>query len=173
MARSARSSSSSEALRALRPADAALVAAGVSAGLRTYRDWAPAGWAPPRIEPASLGIHLHRAFGFVAPAGHVAVLPESVGATPVTGTAHLWQLVVARERWGTGLAHDLLHAAVSDARVRGYEHVVLWTPRDHGRARRFYEREGFTPTGVARFDDELGLGLLRLELSPRCASGSR
>ena len=98
--------------------------------------------------------------------GHAALLGESVGAASLERTAHLWQLFVAREHWGGGLAGTLLRLALADARDRGFERVALWTPRDHGRARRFYAREGFAATGVARFDDELGLGLVQLAVGP-------
>lgn len=117
----------------------------------------------PELRVAKIALHLHGAFGRIADGGHVAVLPlrtETAGSATVAGSAHLWQLVVDRNRWGSGLASALLSAALADARARGLHRVVLWTPRDHARARRFYEREGFAATGVGRFDPELGLGLV-------------
>ena len=71
--------------------------------------------------------------------------------------------------WGRGAA-DLLVTAVADAvRSAGASRVNLWVTGDNGRARAFYERFGFTPTGTRQeyrrhdgtvFDeDELALDL--------------
>jgi GNAT superfamily N-acetyltransferase len=51
--------------------------------------------------------------------------------------------------WGTGLADALMHetCAVLSTRSR---RAVLWTPQEADRARRFYERCGFRPTGRTR-----------------------
>lgn len=51
----------------------------------------------------------------------------------------------------------LLGAAVAEARTRGFRRLSLWTPRDHARARAFYEREGWAPTGREADGGELGL----------------
>jgi len=58
--------------------------------------------------------------------------------------------------WGTGLAPDLLARAVVAARERGFTAMRLFTPAGQARARRFYEREGWSL--VREFDDDrLGL----------------
>ena len=51
--------------------------------------------------------------------------------------------------WGTGMADALMRdtcAALSTRATR----AVLWTPNEAHRARRFYERYGFTLTGRTR-----------------------
>jgi GNAT superfamily N-acetyltransferase len=55
---------------------------------------------------------------------------------------------------------ELLGAAVSEGRERGFERMRLFTPRDHARARRFYEREGWRPTGVESEDGHLRLAIV-------------
>ena len=42
----------------------------------------------------------------------------------------------------------------------------FYTPRDHGRARRFYEREGFGTTGWEGLEEPLGLVLVEYAREP-------
>jgi GNAT superfamily N-acetyltransferase len=54
------------------------------------------------------------------------------------------------ERWGSGLA-DLLHAeAVAALRALGCSRARLWVLEDNPRARRFYERHGWSEDGSTR-----------------------
>ena len=82
---------------------------------------------------------------------------------PPPGTINLWQLFVRPPWQGRGLAARLLDAAEAEARRRGYLRLRLWTARDAGRARRFYEREGWTATGSARADSPLALPIVEYE----------
>jgi GNAT superfamily N-acetyltransferase len=145
-------------------ADAPVMAETVAIGFDGYRSFAPPGWEPPpyAIELSTIGERIVRddawallAFDDREPAGQVALL-----ADPAPATAYLWQLFVRPRYWGTGLA-DRLHAAfLTEARARGYEHGRLRTPTGQARARRFYERNGWTTDGVAAFEEGLGLDLL-------------
>jgi GNAT superfamily N-acetyltransferase len=49
--------------------------------------------------------------------------------------------------WGTGVADALMEGCVQRLRSHGFERAVLWVLRDNPRARRFYERSGWHPTG--------------------------
>jgi len=51
--------------------------------------------------------------------------------------------------WGTGAASELMSETCS-ALAADFTEVVLWTLRDAGRARRFYEKVGFATTGAER-----------------------
>jgi GNAT superfamily N-acetyltransferase len=159
------------------PSDARVIAEIVAEGFRGYRAWAPPGWSPPRRSEgeqaaAELGEALARpdvwcllARGDAEPAGHVALslFTFAQPEPPPPGAINLWQLFV-RPLWqGGGLAARLLEAAVVEARLRGYVRMRLWTPHDAGRARRFYEREGWTTTGRARVDSPLGLPIVEYE----------
>ena len=42
----------------------------------------------------------------------------------------------------------------------------FYTPRDHSRARRFYEREGFSATGWEGLEEPLGLVLVEYAREP-------
>jgi len=85
-------------------------------------------------------------------AGYVFVLPERL--------AHIWDAAVLNEIYvrephrGTGLADDLVDAALSVARGQDLplDRLVLDVDPDNDRARAFYERRGFEVWGemVAR-----------------------
>ena len=156
------------------PSDAERVAAVVSAGLATYRGFAPRGWEPPPLEWELDGIGarlgLPETWSRMAetgsePVAHVAFVParqsRAPGARVVDGLAHLWHLFVVPAWWGTGLATRLLAAAVEEAGRRGYGAMRLFTPAEQARARAFYEREGWSTVGEPQF--EAGLGLVLVE----------
>lgn len=63
----------------------------------------------------------------------------------------------ARGLGGRGVATDLMRAAVTEAVGRGFSAMVLWTLEGAGRARRFYEREGFALTGRVNRESDFGL----------------
>jgi GNAT superfamily N-acetyltransferase len=139
----------------------------------TFADFRP-GWRRPQAFDEGNPRRLERVlpdetfFGLIAeaagePIGFV-MFWQAVSAgdqsAPEPGLAHLSQIFVLRDQWGSGVAAELLTGAVGEARRRGYERMRLFTPRDHGRARRFYEREGWRPTGEKRFGPELGLQIV-------------
>jgi GNAT superfamily N-acetyltransferase len=137
----------------------------VRAGFETYRGWAPRGWTPPERELHVAGIR-----GRLAERGCFCMLAEDegavagqVGTVPVRGprdAGHVWMLFVREEWWGTGLAARLLAAAEADAVERGWAELRLQTPSEHGRARAFYEREGWTTDGEPLYEPTLGLVLV-------------
>ena len=152
--------------------DAGALAAGIADGLETYREFMPAGWEPPPacVERAHLDrllpddttwCLLAEADGRVV--GQVSFLPAARAVRPVddASLAHLRNLFVHRAFWGTPLARDLHAAALAAARERGCRAMRLFTPAGHGRARRFYEREGWAPQGPPF--DEPGLGMQLVE----------
>jgi GNAT superfamily N-acetyltransferase len=69
----------------------------------------------------------------------------------------LWELFVRAEWHGQGVAPVLVRAAVTEALRRGFSRIQLWTPEGAPRARRFYEREGWTLTGRVHSHSDLGL----------------
>ena len=153
------------------PSDAPLVAETVEIGFASYREWAPE-WVNPepsgRAERLTERLRSPDVWSLLATdgdevAGHVSIAersPSALSAAP-PGHAKLWQIFV-RPRWqGTGLATLLLRAGEREAIDRGFVRMALWTPRDHMRARRFYEREGWVLSG--RRDDESRMGLPLVE----------
>ena len=150
------------------PQDAERLARGFVDGLEMYRSFAPAGWEPPPFEeevahlrdlladPGTLCL-LADEDGRLA--GQVMVLPASRAGNPVgePGLAHMRNLFVAEEHWGTGLARDLHDAALDASRERGYTAMRLFVASGQERARRFYEREGWSAAGPPWFDPAPGL----------------
>ena len=92
------------------------------------------------------------------PAGCVLFEP----APGLPGVAHLANLFVDPAWWGTGLAARLHGRAVAAMRERGYRTGRLFTPEAQARARRFYEREGWRAAGPPRWEELLGLSLVRV-----------
>jgi GNAT superfamily N-acetyltransferase len=104
---------------------------------------------------------------FVATAGRTSVgvvagLPrESAGER---GLGAMW---VAPSWRGRGVAAALAGAVIAWARSEGCTRIGLWVAADSPRARRFYQRQGFRPTGRARpFPDDATrtIGEMVLEL---------
>jgi len=85
-------------------------------------------------------------------AGYVFVLPESMAF--VWDAAVLNEIYVRSEYRGTGVADDLMDAALAFAREQTLplDRLVLDVDRENERARRFYDRHGFAHWGelVAR-----------------------
>lgn len=153
--------------RAAVPDDAPRIAALVIAGFETYRPFAPSGWNPPPVERETVtvarmltlpGTWCRAAFDGPELAGHVGFIAMADCRLPIDapGTAHFWQLFARQDWWGSGLAVALHAASLEAAAQRGHTGLRLHTPADHGRGRRFYEREGWAL--CEEFDDP-GFGM--------------
>jgi ribosomal protein S18 acetylase RimI-like enzyme len=97
------------------------------------------------------------------------ILREAVtlddAAQPMPGLGHLWHLFVRPTWWGTGVAVSLLKEAMDEARRRGHAAARLFTPRDNGRARAFYRREGWCETGDERYAPHIDLQIVEYRRS--------
>jgi RimJ/RimL family protein N-acetyltransferase len=65
-------------------------------------------------------------------------------------TSELRSIYVIPEAWGTGVAQRLMESALDAMRERGATEATLWVVAANPRARRFYEREGWTLEGETR-----------------------
>jgi GNAT superfamily N-acetyltransferase len=72
-------------------------------------------------------------------------------------------LYVVPAAWGSGVAVPLMHGALTAMRERGAQGAFLWVVEANGRARRFYEREGWAEDGTTRVT-ELGPSEVRYVL---------
>ena len=157
------------ALRTPTVDDAVAMVAVTVEGFSGYRSFAPDGWVAP-----SASEELERLRHLLADddvwyqvaehegelVGHVGFLPAdrlSFARIDDPGLVHFRQLFVTRAHWGTGLAHRLHAAAIDEARARGFIAMRLFTPAGQGRARRFYEREGWSLARPPAFDERIGL----------------
>jgi ribosomal protein S18 acetylase RimI-like enzyme len=66
---------------------------------------------------------------------------------PEDGQWHLVGMWVSPKVRGTGVADRLVTAVCELARQSGFTSVTLWVTEVNGRARAFYRRLGFAPTG--------------------------
>jgi GNAT superfamily N-acetyltransferase len=155
--------------------DAGAMARQVADAFEDYRAWAPVGWRPPDVTgPAGMArllerMHHPRSWSLVALgaggdlAGHVLFWPaRDDDGREIEGVAGVVAVFVDPAWFGRGLAADLLERAVDEMRRQGYRATRLWTPAGQRRARAFYAREGWAPTGREMFDEGLGLPLVEL-----------
>ena len=159
------------AFRAATPDDAERIVAITAEGFETYRSFAPEGWTPPSAseEAARLVGLLGEDHVWYRVAEHEGELVGHVGFLPADRLSfaqvddprlvHFRQLFVTRGHWGTGLARRLHAAAVDEARARGFTAMRLFTPGGQERARRFYEREGWSLARPPAFDERIGLDI--------------
>ena len=141
-------------LRRVEPADVPALLAITSAGMETYREFAPEGWQPPVFDELETAAIDDVATWILAeedgePVGHALFIPASRSREPVDdpGLGHVLQLFVRQSHWGTPVARTLNAAMVEQAPRRGFRELRLFTPEAQHRARRFYEREGWRLVG--------------------------
>jgi ribosomal-protein-alanine N-acetyltransferase len=105
--------------------------------------WTPEMFAAEFAQPPSRRLYL------VAEDGNVLV---GYAGMMFTGgsQADVVTLAVNSARWGEGTGTALLTALVDEADKRGYEEVLLEVREDNPRARRLYQRHGFTEVGIRR-----------------------
>jgi GNAT superfamily N-acetyltransferase len=73
--------------------------------------------------------------------------PERERARGFTGRGEIWAFYLHPDAWGTGAADALMEAA-EDRLVRdGFPDAVLWVLDDNPRARAFYQKHGWEPSG--------------------------
>ncbi|ACV09324.1 GNAT family N-acetyltransferase [Jonesia denitrificans] len=67
------------------------------------------------------------------------------------GDLQLYTMYLDPEAWGLGVAKELMHHA--DSLIPEGHAMTLWVFEKNDRARRFYERHGFTHDGVERIEN--------------------
>jgi len=68
----------------------------------------------------------------------------------------VYALYVTPAWWSTGTGRSLMGAALAALEAEGYQRAVLWVLAANNRARRFYERAGFTTDGESNILAGLG-----------------
>lgn len=81
------------------------------------------------------------------PMGLLYLVPENSKTFRIEG------LLTVPEAWGRGIGTALMERAVSDAVSSGAKELRVWPFEANLRARRFYEKWGFSPTGSTRSGD--------------------
>jgi diamine N-acetyltransferase len=85
------------------------------------------------------------------PAAYAKIGPPTLPFEPRGPSLELRQFYVLAAWHGTGLAHALMGWAIAEAGRRGAGDLYLSVFVDNRRARRFYERYGFTFVGTYAF----------------------
>jgi GNAT superfamily N-acetyltransferase len=101
---------------------------------------------PPDLHPYPREAVLERWRGYD---GEVFLDPDGRGFSAI-GDGWLNGLYVRPEAWGTGVAGELHDRAVEALHEAGAGTARLWVLQANVRARRFYERRGWTPDGSTR-----------------------
>jgi ribosomal protein S18 acetylase RimI-like enzyme len=70
--------------------------------------------------------------------------------------AELYALYVHPAWWSTGTGRALMDHVLAKACAAGYGCITLWVLEANARARRFYQRAGFTPDGARHVLEDLG-----------------
>ena len=164
-------------IRPAAPGDAGAVITLLGDGFATYREFAPPDWEAPAVGP-EMELVTERFLGddrvwyVVAEdasghAGQCGFAPahqrRNMQGDPIPGVAHLWQLFVRRDLWGSGLSADLHDRALAAMRERGFTRARLLTPVAQARARAFYERRGWREAPFSVEDAEPLAGLPVME----------
>lgn len=129
---------------------------------QAYLDGIPAGlWARALDGRDSLVLTEHGAL-----VGTASVCPSRWPDWP--GFGEVVSLYLLPEYMGRGYGGPLLEAAVETLAERGFRDMLLWVLEENRRARRFYEKHGFRPSGDY-MEQEIGGKLLREVLYRRRA----
>ena len=106
------------------------------------------GWRG-ELENKAFAVRIVEADG--APVAYAKVGPPSLPFEPRGPSIELRQIYVLAPWQGRGISHDLMRWAIGEAKERGARDLYLSVFVDNHRARRFYERYGFTFVGTYAF----------------------
>lgn len=88
---------------------------------------------------------------FIAEHDGTAVGVVLAGPDPIEPTCgHVARLYVLPERWGTGTGRALYEQAITHLQQLAFAEATLWVLEHNHRARGWYERLGWRPTGERR-----------------------
>jgi GNAT superfamily N-acetyltransferase len=135
-------------LRRATPADVSGILVCLRAAFAPYQgSYTPAAYADTVLTEETLKRRLQSMAIFVAVDDSGEVI-GTIGCNVTTGNeGHLRGMAVLPERQGGGVAGQLLRSAESELRTRGCSRVTLDTTAPLQRAMRFYEGNGYVPTG--------------------------
>jgi ribosomal protein S18 acetylase RimI-like enzyme len=100
--------------------------------------------------------------GFVAEDSRIVGFATVGPSRANDAEGELYAIYVAPEAWGTAAGRELIRAGVDALRESGRGDAILWVLEDNPRARRFYEREGWSLDGGRREGEHLGVETIEL-----------
>ncbi len=151
-------------IRRARPEDAAAIA---EVHVRSWQTAYEHLFGAERLETLTVDRRLPMWHAILGNADVIPLVAESgedgvVGFTTVGSSrdadadGELYAIYVDPKAWGSGAGASLMRAAVAALRESGYGSAILWVLEDNPRARRFYEREGWSADGGRKRDEFLG-----------------
>ena len=93
--------------------------------------------------------------------GFVSVGP----ANDSDSDGEIYAIYVLPTHWATGVGRALIQAGEARLRELGHHEAVLWVLEDNPRARRFYERTGWTRDGTDRPIEVFGVSVPEIRYS--------
>ena len=93
--------------------------------------------------------------------GFVSVGP----ANDPDSDGEIYAIYVLPTHWATGVGRALIQAGEARLRELGHHEAVLWVLEDNPRARRFYERTGWTRDGTDRPIEVFGVSVPEIRYS--------
>jgi GNAT superfamily N-acetyltransferase len=105
---------------------------------------------------------------FVAERSGEIVGYSSLTASDIAGWGEVLAIYVAPDHWGLGVGHELMNASIQWFEHAGFEKALLWVTDNNARARRFYERQGWSLGRPIRIETIGGVDvtLVRYERDP-------
>jgi ribosomal protein S18 acetylase RimI-like enzyme len=88
--------------------------------------------------------------------GSIVAFASCGDSRDAPGEGELFAIYALPEAWGSGAGSALMDAVLRALRRSGFATAHLWVLEDNPRARRFYEREGWTDDGERREEEFLG-----------------
>ncbi len=163
-------------IRRADPEDAAEI------GVMHVRSWQAAylGLLPQqyldRLDPADRAERWRRALRDVSwPRSGVLILDSETGILGVAGfgptrdtdadpvsVGEVAAIYLLPEAWGLGLGRRLMGSVLGHLAAAGYQQATLWVLDATARARRFYEKYGWTEDGAAKREDRHGMPITEL-----------
>ena len=130
------------------------------------------GIAPHQAGTASAGPGVVGYASFGPEVDVLAPWPPPVTTAGAAGqVAELYALYVHPAWWSTGTGRALMDRALASTAKAGYPSITLWVLEANARARRFYERAGFSPDGASNVLVRLG-GVIEIRYRRSLTSGA-
>jgi GNAT superfamily N-acetyltransferase len=99
--------------------------------------------------------------------GFASYGPERSDSDRLVARGEVYAFYLDPSAWGSGAAAPLMRDAEDRLRAIGFSDAVLWVFRDNPRARRFYEKAGWSSSGELSFFDLAGTQLAEVRYDRR------
>lgn len=85
------------------------------------------------------------------------------------GDAEVGAIYLLEDAVGTGIGAAIFEHATTDLLARGYKRITLWVLTTNGRARRFYEKSGWTLEGSSKTETIGGVNVTEVRYQRRAS----